>query len=151
LHWAASSDDVAVLDALLDAGADIEAPGAVFTGGTAMSDAVVFGQWHAARGLVERGATTTIWQAAALGLVDRVRDFWVIEPPPVREQITNAFWHACRGGHQPGAEYLFDRGADLKWVGHDGKTPYDVAQECGDDTLIQWLRARGAKRSAELK
>src|SRR5687767_1329242 len=28
LHWAASSDDLAVLDALLDAGADIEAPGA---------------------------------------------------------------------------------------------------------------------------
>jgi ankyrin repeat protein len=28
LHWAASSNDVAVLDALLDAGADIEAPGA---------------------------------------------------------------------------------------------------------------------------
>jgi len=26
LHWAASSDDVAVLDAVLDAGADIEAP-----------------------------------------------------------------------------------------------------------------------------
>jgi hypothetical protein len=34
LHWAASSDDVAVLDALLDAGADIEAPGAVIGGGT---------------------------------------------------------------------------------------------------------------------
>jgi hypothetical protein len=32
LHWAASSDDVAVIDALLDGGADIEAPGAVFTG-----------------------------------------------------------------------------------------------------------------------
>ena len=29
LHWAASSDDVAVLDALLDAGADLEADGAV--------------------------------------------------------------------------------------------------------------------------
>jgi len=28
LHWAASSDDVAALDALLDASADIEAPGA---------------------------------------------------------------------------------------------------------------------------
>ena len=27
LHWAASSDDVEVLDALLDLGADIEAPG----------------------------------------------------------------------------------------------------------------------------
>ncbi len=33
LHWAASSNDVAVLDALLDAGADIEAPGAVLGGG----------------------------------------------------------------------------------------------------------------------
>lgn len=32
LHWAASSDDVAVLDALLDAGADIETPGAVIGG-----------------------------------------------------------------------------------------------------------------------
>ena len=73
LHWAASSDDVDVLDALLDGGADIEAPGAVFTGGPPMSDAVVFAQWRAARRLLERGATTTIWQAAALGLLDRVR------------------------------------------------------------------------------
>jgi ankyrin repeat protein len=45
LHWAASSNDVAVLDALLDGGANIEAPGAVFTGGTPMSDAIVFAQW----------------------------------------------------------------------------------------------------------
>lgn len=33
LHWVASSDDVEVLDALLDAGADIEAPGAVLGAG----------------------------------------------------------------------------------------------------------------------
>ncbi|MFC4056089.1 hypothetical protein ACFOY4_40930 [Actinomadura syzygii] len=32
LHWAASSDDVPVLDALLDAGADNEADGAVIGG-----------------------------------------------------------------------------------------------------------------------
>jgi ankyrin repeat protein len=150
LHWAASSNDVGVLDALLDAGAEIEAPGAVFTGGTPMSDAVVFAQWRAARRLLERGATTTIWQAAALGLLDRVRDLCSIEPRPAHEQITNAFWNACRGGHQPTAEYLLDLGADLNWVGHDRKTPCDVAHECGDDNLIQWLRARGAKRAAEL-
>ncbi len=151
LHWAASSDDVGVLDALLDAGGDIEAPGAVFTGGTPMSDAVVFGQWRAARRLLERGATTTIWQAAALGLLHRVRDLCSIEPRPVHEQITNAFWNACRGGQQPTAAYLLDRGADLNWLGHDDKTPCDVAQESGDGHLIQWLRARGARRAAELK
>ena len=29
LHWAASNDDVGLIDALLDAGADLEAPGAI--------------------------------------------------------------------------------------------------------------------------
>jgi uncharacterized protein len=151
LHWAASNDDVGVLDALLDAGADIEAPGAVFTGGTPMSDAVVFAQWRAARRLVERGATTTLWQAAALGLLGRLRELCSIVPPPTTEEITNAFWNACRGGRQPAAEYLLDRGADRNWVGHDGKTPWDVALESGDDDLIQWLLARGGQQAPELK
>ena len=151
LHWAASSDDVSVLDALLDGGADIEAPGAVHTGGAPMSDAVVFAQWRAARRLLERGATTTVWQAAALGLLDRVREFCSALPPPAPEQVTNSFWNACRGSQQPTAEYLLDRGADLNWVGHEGKTPCDLAQEGGEDNLIQWLRAHGAKRADELR
>jgi hypothetical protein len=64
LHWAASSDDVAVLDALLDAGAEIDAPGAVIGGGTPLDDATAFAQWQAARRLVERGAHTTLWHTA---------------------------------------------------------------------------------------
>jgi hypothetical protein len=71
LHWAASSDDVEVLDALLDAGADLEAPGAVIGGGSPLRDAMAFGQWRAARRLVERGAHATSFDAAALGLMDR--------------------------------------------------------------------------------
>jgi ankyrin repeat protein len=51
LHWAASSDDVAVLDTLLEGGANIEAPGSVIGGGTPLADAVAFGQWRAARRL----------------------------------------------------------------------------------------------------
>lgn len=151
LHWAASSDDVAVLDALLDAGADIEAPGAVFTGGPPMSDAVVFAQWRAARRLLERGATTTLWQAAALGLLDRVRACCSLDPPPALDQLTNAFWHACRGGQRQTAEFLLERGADLNWVGYDLKAPCDVAQESGDHDLVHWLRARGGRRAEELK
>jgi hypothetical protein len=139
LHWAASSDDVAVLDALLDGGADIEAPGAVFTGGSPMSDAVVFAQWRAARRLLERGAKTTLWQAAALGLLDAVRQHVSVQPPPSRDQITNAFWHACRGGQLAVAEYLFGQGANLHWIGHENKTPLDVARESGVPGLVQWL------------
>lgn len=70
LHWAASSDDIDALSALIDAGADIEAPGAVIAGGTPLDDAVAFGQWRAARRLVERGARTALWHAAALGIMD---------------------------------------------------------------------------------
>ena len=60
LHGAASTDDVAVLDTLLDHGADIEAPGGAIGGGTSLADAVAFGQWQPARRLVERGAQTTL-------------------------------------------------------------------------------------------
>lgn len=144
LHWAASNDDVDVLDALLDAGADIESPGAVFTGGTPMSDAIVFAQWRAARRLLERGAATTIWQAAALGLLHRVQSLCTTVPEPPVADLTNAFWHACRGGQREVAAYLLDSGADMHWIGHDGKTPLDVAQGSGAGDLVDWLLALGA-------
>src|SRR5213083_186168 len=63
LHWAASSDNVAVLDALLDAGANIESPGAVIGVDTPLAHAVAFGQWKAATRLVERGTRTTLAHA----------------------------------------------------------------------------------------
>lgn len=145
LHWAASSDDVDVIDALLDGGADIEAPGAVFTGGTPMSDAVVFAQWRAARRLLERGAATTIWQAAALGLLDRVQQCCRALPPPTADDVTNAFWHACRGGQREVAEYLFGHGAHPSWVGYEHKAPLDVARDSGANGLVEWLLEIGAQ------
>jgi len=146
LHWAASSDDVNLIDALLDGGADIDAPGAVFTGGTAMSDAVVFAQFHAARRLLERGASTTLWQAAALGLAERVTAWCDATPAPSHEEITNAFWHACRGGQQVTAALLLERGADINWAGHDHKRPLDAAHDSGDHDLMIWLESKGGTR-----
>jgi ankyrin repeat protein len=142
LHWAASSDDVAVLDALLDHGANIEARGAVIGDGTALSDAVAFGQWNAARRLVERGATASLWEAAALGMMDRVREF----PEPTQDELNNAFWCACHGGQRATAEYLLGRGADLHWVGHDGLTSIDAANRSHADDVVVWLRSLGAER-----
>ena len=150
LHWAASSDDVAVLDALIDGGANIEAPGAIFTGGTPMSDAVVFAQWQAARRLLERGARTTLSQAAALGLLNRVEEYCTGQPLPSSAEVTNAFWHACRGGQRQTAEYLLGRGADLNWIGHDRKTPLQAAHDSGAEDLTAWLTSQGAKSAQEL-
>ena len=150
LHWAASSDDVAVLDALLDAGADIEARGAVIGGGTAMADATAFGQWQAARRLLERGASTTMWEASALGLLDRVEEYFHRAPPLSTDDVTAAFWGACHGGHRHVAEYLLEHGADLNWVGWDHMTPLDTAQRGQADELVGWLRSVGAKSAAEV-
>jgi hypothetical protein len=144
LHWAASSDDVEALDALLDAGADIEAGGAVIGGGTAMADAVAFGQWKAARRLLERGAATSLWQAAALGLVDRVHDELGRTPPPTREELDNALWCAAHGGQGETAELLLDRGADPAWIGHDNLTAAQAAERSDAHELADRLRAQVA-------
>jgi ankyrin repeat protein len=152
LHWAASSDDVAVLDALLDAGADIEAAGGVIAGGTPLTDARAFGQWRAAHRLVERGARTTMADAATLGLLDRLEgSFAGPGPGPSPEDVSRAFWGACHGGQRRCAEYLLDRGADPNWVPPwEPLTPLDAAVRSGADDLVGWLRTKGARPAAEL-
>jgi len=150
LHWAASSDDVAVLDALLDAGADIEAPGAVLGGGPALVDACGFGNWASARRLVERGATTTLWSAAALGFVDQVTETLAASPPPSPHDVTTALWSAAHGGQLSTTAVLVDHGADVNWVGWDDLTPLDVAERAEAADVANWLRERGARRAAEI-
>ena len=150
LHGAASCDDVDALDALLDGGANIESPGAVFTNGTAMSDAVIFAQWNAARRLLERGAKTTLTESAGLGLLDRLATYFEQEPKPAGDQITAALWHACRGGQLLAAQYLTGKAANINWVGWDKLAPLDGAQQSGNQDLVAWLRNQGAKYAREL-
>jgi ankyrin repeat protein len=151
LHWAASSDDVEVLDALLDAGADIEAPGAVIAGGPPLEDARAFGQWKAAHRLVERGARTTLADAATLGLLDRLQRYFE-ETSPSQDEIDRAFWGACHGGAQQCAEYLLERGAAVNWIPDwEERTPLDAAERGGSDELARWLRERGGKPASELR
>jgi ankyrin repeat protein len=150
LHWAASSDDVEVLDALVDAGADIEARGAVIAGGTPISDATAFGQWNAARRLLERGANTTFWESATLGLLDRVQAALADDRGPSADEITAAFWGACHGGQLQMARLLAEHGADINWIGWDDLTPLDAAVRSEATALVEWLRASGGASSADL-
>jgi len=151
LHWAASSDDVAVLDALLDAGAEIDAPGAVIGGGTPLDDATAFAQWQAARRLVERGARTTLWHAATLGLLDQLHASVTGPAGPEREEVGDVFWGACHGGQLRAAQFLLEQCAGLDWIpGWENLTPLDAAVRSGAHDVIAWLRERGAKTAAEL-
>jgi hypothetical protein len=152
LHWAASSNDVEVLDALLDAGADINADGGVIGGGTPLADARAFGQWDAAHRLVERGAQTTIQDAATLGLMDRLEAYFVGDIRPSPDEINRGFWGACHGGQRPAADYLISRGPNVNWIPPwEEKTPLDAAERGGAGELVEWLRGRGAKSASELR
>lgn len=147
LHWAASSDDVELVDALLDAGADIEHPGSSIDGGSPLSCAVGYGQWGAAHRLVARGARTVLWHEAALGLMARLTQRVEADPSPGEEELSAAFWQACHGGQRAAAEYLLGHGADLNWTAlWSNETPLEIAERVGRYDLAGWLAHMGAVR-----
>jgi uncharacterized protein len=95
LHWAASNDDVELIDALLDAGADIEHPGSSIGGGPPAGEELAIALWNAcragqletARYLARRGADVN-WRApwsgetpldAARGQHERAVVAWLTE------------------------------------------------------------------------
>ncbi len=153
LHWAASSNDVAVLDALLDAGADIEATGAVIGGGTPLADARGFAQWEAAHRLVERGARTTLNDAATLGLMERLEAYFAADAPPVPPTPEDKYNFVPTAGDFRGvrnfAKQLKHTGAVIQLVSAGilgEKEPADAADERGPDSartkaeIIKYLR-----------
>jgi ankyrin repeat protein len=147
LHWAASNDDVALIDALLDAGADIEYEGSSIDSGPPLSSAVGYGQWAAARRLVERGARTLLWHEAALGLMQAITRRVEADPPPQPAELSGPFWNACHGGQLAAAQYLLAHGADLDWPAPwSGQTPLDIAERAGQSDVVGWLLGKGAAR-----
>jgi ankyrin repeat protein len=146
LHWAASSDDIDVADALIDAGADIQAPNGSI--GTPLDNAVGYGCWHVARRLVERGVRIDkLWHAAALGLMPRVQELAAANPAP--EEISEAFWQACHGGQRSAAEYLLHHGADINAIPHYAQqTALAIAAGLStrQEILVTWLREQGARQ-----
>ena len=148
LHYAASSDDAEVAEALIEAGADLNTPDGSI--GTPLANAVGYGCWQVARLLVARGATVAAaWEAAALGLLDRLGE--ILGDNPRAEEVSQAFWHACAGGQRRAAEYLLARGADLNWEpDYAHGTPLDAAggQGTQQQNVLTWLGELGA-RSAD--
>jgi ankyrin repeat protein len=146
LHWAASNDDVDLIDALLDAGADIEHPGSSIGGGPPAESALGYGQYKALRRLQERGATMNLSRAAALGLMPLVTEFATATPPPGCAELAMAFWNACRAGQLEAARYLAGRGADLNWhAPWSGETPLEAARRSRERAVVAWLTESGAE------
>lgn len=150
LHWAASNDDAALIDALLDAGADIEREGSSIDGGSPLSCAIGYGQWQGARALVARGAKTQLWHEAALGLLELIKQRVEADPLLRGEELSGPFWNACHGGQLATAQYLLSHGANLDWLAPwTAQTPLDVAEKAGQRDVVAWLLDKGAKRAGK--
>jgi uncharacterized protein len=145
LHYAASSDDVDVAEALIDGGADLEVPDGSI--GTPLDNAVGYACWHVARLLVARGARVDkAWHASALGMLARLDE--ILGSDPSAEDVSQAFWHACGASQRRAAEYLLSRGADLNWEPDYARgTPLDAAggQSTRQQNVITWLTEQGAR------
>jgi hypothetical protein len=145
LHWAASSDDLDVAVALIDGGADIERPGGSI--GTPLDNAIGYACWHVARLLVANGAKVEkLWHAASLGMLARTEQL-LAERHHTKDEVSQAFWHACAGGQRRAAEYLLAHGAELDWIPEYAEgTPLDAATTLGtrQENVLTWLREQGA-------
>ena len=139
LHWAASNDDVMLIDALLDAGADIERPGSSIDGGPPIQSALGYGQWSAVRRLYERGATVGLAHLVVLGLVDPVTA--LLDAGDVTsDELGVALWNAGRRGDVVLARLLVARGADVDWVAPwSGQTPAEIARDAQSSHLVPLL------------
>src|SRR5262249_44004208 len=114
------------------------------------SCAVGYGQWTAARRLVERGAQTRIWHEAALGLMPALARRLEGDASIASEALSGAFWNACHGGQLAAAQYLLVHGAELNWPAPwSGQTPLDIARKAGCNEIVAWLLEQGATRGTK--
>ena len=109
----------------------------MLTGGPPLDDAVIFSMLDAARRLVDSGASTRLFHAAALALTDRVRELLAAGPPPI--EFDAALWHACRHGSRDAAALLLAAGADPDFEGFADTTTREAAAQSGDESLVALL------------
>ena len=172
LHWAASNDrDADVIPLLTAAGAEVDALGGCIDGGTALLNAVHFGQTKAVAALVEAGAwTDTMRIAAGLGQIDKMSR-WIagdrvdraaarVDPngaadPGLLEAfestclLTSALHCAVFCEQFSAADWLLQRGAqpDLISPGCDSTLLHQVARR-GRLSMARFLVERGADLNA---
>ena len=132
----------AMLEALLDAGADINARSRWWAGGFGLLD---FANPALAAHAIKRGAVVTVHAAARLGMIDKLRELIEADPELVHARGGDGQTPLHFASTVEIAEYLLDRGADIdaRDVDHES-TPAQYMLR-GRPEIARYLIRRGAK------
>ncbi len=166
LHEAAEYNDPAMIQLLVEAGAQME-PRYGGSAHSALSWAVTCWSFAAAVKLVELGAKPDLFSAAGLGVLPLVQAFWrdgkliknpsrtgssrysasgerlPTPPPNPQDQVSDALYMACRADRLEVARWLLDHDADPNWLGFAGASCLAWAEFSGNPELCALLRERG--------
>ncbi|MCY4464460.1 MAG: hypothetical protein OXE46_02870 [Chloroflexi bacterium] len=135
LHYAT---DPAVMDWLLERGADLEARD-IDHASTPLQWQLGAGNHSAAQALAERGAQVDLFAAITLGELDLAQQALALHPQAIRARINQAGYELvpqADGSHQ--YVYAFEAA---------GMSPFQVALECERDTIFDWLLEQASPKT----
>jgi ankyrin repeat protein len=146
LNLATSNGDRAMVDALLDLGADINQKSDWWAGGFAPIHSVPMAHRPGlAEFLIERGATVDVHAAASHGLIDRLAELLDDQPDRVNQPVGDGARPLHFAANREVAELLVERGALLEPIDVDhGSTPAQWAARERPD-VTRFLLAQGAE------
>ena len=146
LNLATSNGDRAMIDALLNLGADINQKSDWWAGGFAPIHSVPPAQRpDLAEFLIERGATVDVHAAAGHGLIDRLTELLDERPFRVNQPVGDGARPLHFAATREVAELLIERGALLEPIDVDhGSTPAQWAVRERSD-VTRYLLAQGAE------
>lgn len=140
-HPRARGVQIDLIDLLLSVGANIDGEDSL---PNLVSGALANGCPEAAVALAARGArVNTLFAAAGIGDLQRVRDRFPLESPVRRERALSV---AAQQGHIDIVEFLLDNGVNVN--ANHGMTALHNASAGGHIALVQRLLARGADLEA---
>lgn len=149
LHPERAGVQIPLLELLLERGAKMEQPG---TDGQPafgrIKGCLANGQGEAARFFANRGAHMDLEEAAGVGWLDIVRNYFddngALRPEATRQQLESGFLYACGYGHTNVVEFLLERGVDPGLQNEDGQTGLHWAAMFGHPDTVKLLLTRKA-------
>lgn len=142
----------ALIEVLLNHGADIDHPGAAGNAQHIVNGCLANGRVKAAEFLADRGARLDLEGAAGVGRLDLVMSFFnedgSLKPDATEAQMKSGFNWACEYGRVGVVDFLLQKGIDIAEI-HRGETGLHWAAYGGHAEIVKLLLERAAPVDAK--